>query len=260
MSRRFIPLGLLLGILWLGYKDRALARSEKEAETNALLRLLDENMDLKDFQNQVGITFKGALDLISEKFAAKGKELPFRINYQAFKKGTTARSIVDGELPAKVPSTPRRLPVGTLLRIILEQEDLDATFLIRNGMVEILPAKQATPAWLLKNKVTGTFYRETLEDVLQALSFQTGATLVLDCRAGDLAKTPIRAMFRNDVTLEAALCMVTEMAQLKVVVMPGGIFITTPTHANGMQKEMLTPRPAKTLGEKTNKGVDKKVK
>jgi hypothetical protein len=251
MNQRFIPLSVLLGILWLGFHESAFARSEKEAETFALLRLLDENLDLKDFQDQ-GITFKGVLDLISEKFSAKGKELLFRINYPAFKKGTTARSIVDGELPAKVPATARRLPVRTFLRMILEQEDLDATFLIRNGMVEIVTAKQTTPACLLQSKVTGAFYRETLEDVLQELSFQTGATLVLDCRAGDLAKTPIRAMFRNDVTLEAALCMVTEMAQLKMVVLPGGIFITTPAHANCMQKDMLTP--AKTLGKKPNQG------
>lgn len=249
MIRCSISLGVLLGVFWLGLQQRAFARSEKEAETNALLRLLDENMDMKDFQNE-GITCKGTLDLISEKFAAKGKELLFRINSQAFTKGTTAKSIVDGELPAKIPTAARRLPVSTILRMILEQDDLDATFLIRNGMVEILRAKLATPACLLQNRVSGAF-REPLEDVLAALSYQTGATLVLDSRAGEQTKTQIRATFRNDVTLEAALCMVAEMAQLKVVVMPGGIFITTPEHASCMQKEIRTP--AKGLGKKSTK-------
>ena len=255
MNQRLIPLGLLLGILLSGFPDRALADSEKEHQTRALLRLLDEMVDLKDFQNREDLSFKRALDLLREKCDVRGKELRIQINNQAFKKGTTARSIVDDQLPIRFPSTPRRLSLAGVLRLILDQEQLDATFLIRNAMVEILPTSQATPAVLLQTKVAVAFDRMPLEDVLQALSFQTGATVVLDTRAGELAKTPISATFRNDVTLKAALCMVTEMAQLKMVVMPGGVFVSTPTHASCMQKGMMTtPR---TLGKKTTKGVDR---
>jgi hypothetical protein len=254
MNHRFSPL-LLLGILWLSFLQPALADSPKEHETRTLLRLLDEMVDLKDFQNQEGLSFKGALDLLSEKVAARGKELRIQVNNGAFKKGTTARSIVDSELPIRFPTTPRRMSFDAVLRLVLDQEDLDATFLIRNGMVEILPASQATPAFLLQTKVAAEFNRRALEEALQDLSYLAGVTVVLDARAGELAKTPISAIFRNDVTLKAALCMVTEMAQLKMVVMPGGIFVTTPTHANCMQKELATP--ARTLGKKTTKGVEK---
>jgi hypothetical protein len=255
MKPCLITLGLLLGILRLSYPQAAFADSAKELETRALLRLLDEMVDMKEFQSQDGISFKGALDLLAEKFAAKGKELRIQINNQAFKKGTTARSIVDGELPIRLSSTPRRLSVEAILRLILDQEDLDATFLIRNAMVEILPAKQAAPAVLLQTKVAAAFDRLPLEEVLQELSFQTGASVVLDTRAGEMAKTPITATFRNDVTLKAALCMVSEMAKLKMVEVPGGLFITTPAHADCLQKERAAPSGRQ--GKKSDNGVEK---
>jgi hypothetical protein len=220
--------------LALFFANRTVAESVKGRETAALLKALDEPFTLKDLQDPTGS--KGPFEHISDKFAAKGSELRFYINQEAFKTGSKARQLLNNELPFRIPTSPQRLPTGALLRILLEQlDDEEATFLIRNGVVEIVPAKQATPDFLMQRKLTAGFDGTPLEDVLQALSWQTGVTLVLDTRAGDLAKTPITAAFRNDVTLEAALRMVTEMANLKLVMLPGGVFVTTPPNAETLK-------------------------
>jgi hypothetical protein len=85
--------------------------------------------------------------------------------------------------------------------------------------------------------VQGAFVKTTLEDVLQDLAYQTGASVAIDPRAGEKARAAITATFRNDTTLEAALRMVAEMAELKLVVLPGGLFVTTPEHADKVLKE-----------------------
>src|SRR5205823_5369633 len=49
-----------------------------EYESIALIKLMEEPLDMKDFQNPM--TLKEALGLLSHKFAAKGKELPVLID------------------------------------------------------------------------------------------------------------------------------------------------------------------------------------
>ncbi len=237
MNRQILSCGVLLGVLGLGLPARAGVGSRLEAETSALVKLLDEPIDTKDLKEEVNAG-KSFLNSLAEKIAAKGRELPIQIHVEAFKKGTKARSILDGELPFPTPHLPRRMSAGAFLRIMLAQfDDVETTFLIRNGVVEILPTKLATPKYLLQQRVTGSYYQEPLGEVLRTLSYQTGATVVLDSRAGELVKAPITATFHNDVTLEAALRMVSEMAELKLVELADGLFVTTPPHAEILQQE-----------------------
>jgi hypothetical protein len=243
MNQYLLTLAAVFSTLCV-FPDRAAAGSVKGMESNRIIKALDELVDLTDLNKEPpeGTANKGPLELISDRAAARGVELSFHINWEGFKEGTKARQLLAGELPYRIPKTsPRRLPAVALLRILVAQmDDVETTFLIRNGVVEILPAKLAAPTFLLQCKVTGAFERTNLEEVLQALSYQTGATLVLDPRAGELARTHITATFRNDVTLEAALRMVTEMSNLKLVMMPGGLFVTTPSHAIMLHKEGRT--------------------
>jgi hypothetical protein len=222
-------------VLVLVGPGRAASETPGEVETATLLRMLEETIDTKDFGNPMAL--KELMGLLYEKFAAKGKELPILINEAAIKKvGGTAE---DWEAkPVRLPVYPKRLSVALVLRIALGQiETFEATYLLRQGGVEILPAKHATPAHLLKCQVQGAFVKTTLEDVLQDLAYQTGASVAIDPRAGEKARAAITATFRNDTTLEAALRMVAEMAELKLVVLPGGLFVTTPEHADKVLKE-----------------------
>src|SRR5688572_17810134 len=84
--------------------------SAENPEELALLRLLEESLDMKDFHDAQG--FENVLKLLNEKFEAKGKELKFLVHAAEFKEGSKARQIIDGQLPIRFPASPRRLPTA----------------------------------------------------------------------------------------------------------------------------------------------------
>ena len=235
MNRSVISGAVLTAVVLFVGPGRVAAETRGEAETRDLLRMLEEIIDLKDFQNPMSL--RELTGLLYEKYAAKGKVLAIHINEEAFKKAGGTSEDWEAK-PLRLPAYPKQLSVAVALRIAVRQiESFEATYLIRHGGIEILPAKYATPAHLLKSNVQGAFVKTTLEDVLQELAYQTGASITLDPRAGDKARAPITATFRNDVTLDSALRMVAEMAELKLVVLPGGLFVTTAEQAEKMLKE-----------------------
>ena len=63
-------------------------------------------------------------------------------------------------------------------------------------------------------------------------------SIVLDPRAKEKVKTAVTARFNDDVAMQDALRMLTEMAELKIVYLVTGMYITTPEHARAMQKEL----------------------
>jgi hypothetical protein len=238
MNRQIVS-AIAVVAMSLASEGQASAESAQELSVRQLLRVLEEAVETKDFQDEQG--FEKALVLLKEKLAARGKELGLLVHNAEFKEGTHSRQIIDGQLPIKLPPSSGRLPLSMVLRLLLAQlDDEEATFLIRNGVVEILPARLATPGVLLQTKIAAVFARVPLEEALQILAYQTGMSIVLDNRASGQSKTNISATFRNDVTLEAAARLVAEMAELKLVVMPAGLFVTTPAHAEALQREGLT--------------------
>ena len=48
----------------------------------------------------------------------------------------------------------------------------------------------------------------------------------------------VSARFRDDVALQDAVRMLTDMAELKIVYLVTGLYVTTPEHAKVMQKEL----------------------
>jgi hypothetical protein len=52
------------------------------------------------------------------------------------------------------------------------------------------------------------------------------------------AQTSISAEFRGDVPVEAALRMLVEMVEMRIVLMEGGVYVTTPTNAAALEKQV----------------------
>lgn len=214
--------------------------NSKMAATDALLRILDQEISTKDLPG----TFWSLLDYLTAKMHDAGKELPFFVDVRVFSKDV--RSVIDGELPPprlKLQPLPPRMSVRAILQLAVNQFDGDeATFLIRQGRVEITTKKAAALANLLKQTVAAAFDRQPLEFVLDDLSELTGVSVVINGRAKDKVGTPVTARFRNDVPLLEALRLVTESAGLKLVQLPGGpgptraLFVTTPEHAQILQR------------------------
>jgi hypothetical protein len=211
--------------------------SPRVRETEALLRLLDEPVNLKDLKE--GASFSSLVEWAQ----ARGKELPLFIDVKAFQEESSL-ALFRGEVPPpKLLGLPRRMRVGDLLQLIVAQLEEESTLVIRKNRVEITTKKSASRDNLLKQTFVASFDQHPLEFVLEDLADITGVTVIVDGRSKEKIRTPVSARFRNDVPLCDALRMVTESAELKLVILPGGLFVTTPSHAEVLEKNGTT-RPA----------------
>jgi hypothetical protein len=199
-------------------------------QTEALIRLLDEPVNLKDLKE--GATFSS----LEEWAEARGTELPIFIDVKAFQE-ESSQALFRGEVPPpKLLGLPRRMRLGDLLQLIVAQFEEESTLLIRKNRVEITTKKAASRDNLLKQTFVASFDQQPLESVLEDLADITGVSVIVDGRSKEKIRTPVTARFRNDVPLRDALRMVTESAELKLVILPGGLFVTTPAHASVLEK------------------------
>jgi hypothetical protein len=224
-------------VAWLTFGEipKGTTGSQGMIESRAVLALLEEFIDMAPFQ-QVEMPLKEFLLVMMEKFAAKGKDLPILVDKDSFRKSDRDFDIYDVQV--RFLSHPKRMRVVEALRIALSQSEQPASFLIRRGTVVITPKKEASAKELLNQTVVANFYGRPLNEALDELSALTGASIVLDGRLGDKAKKPITATLKNDVSLGAALRMLTDMADLKVVVLDSGIYVTSPAAAQAMLKDL----------------------
>jgi hypothetical protein len=77
---------------------------------------------------------------------------------------------------------------------------------------------------------------QPLASILRDLSKQTSATIVVDPRASEQAKA-IVSVALDDVSLETAVRVATEMVGLKMVRIETVIFVTTPSAATSIRSE-----------------------
>jgi hypothetical protein len=206
------------------------------AEAAKLMGRLDEMMDLSDelFKNPM------SLKHFIEWLDAKHKIAPL-VNTAAFKAESEAEfpnGIEVYESMLQFPPLPQRMTIAGALRLALSQVRTgNATFVVRGGTLEITTKSQASTALALEQKVFGKFTKRALSDVVDDLAATSGVSIVIDERVGDKAKTPVSAMLRNDVSLEAALTMFADMAGLKIVILETGVYVTTLENAITMRKE-----------------------
>jgi hypothetical protein len=211
--------------------------TKAQEETLAIMNLLRQPIATKGLQEKVKL--KTALELFVNIFKAEfNAELPILVDKEAFAAELGADAPDPYEEEVVLPPVPNRMVVGTALRLILSQIGKgQATFLIRQGHLEIVPAKNTTAAYFLREpSIVAIFKQRPLQEVLQELSDETGFAIHLDPNIGDKGNTPIVATFRN-CSLEAALVTVTEMAQLKYVAFEHSIYVTTPDKAKVLEKE-----------------------
>ncbi len=224
-----------LALLASAAVDRCAAQAEtkiadpKGPRKTDLNRLLFEMVETKPFVNQM--TLKDAISSLSEQFAKRGHELTIWLDAAAFKEDSP--DAADPlETPVYLPAIPRKMPLATALRQLLSKiPSNNASYLLREGAFVITTNSRAAPAVLLRSAVTARFDKTPLEDALEELSNHTGATILLDPRVGDKARTPVTATLKNTLTLEAAVRLLAEMAELRAVVDNDVLFVTTAARA-----------------------------
>jgi hypothetical protein len=203
-------------------------------EENAILtRMLEETIETKGLQEKVKL--KTALEYFSDKF---GGRMPILINRSAFAAALGPDAQDPYEEEVSLPPVPAKMPMTLALRLVLAQFGSgQATFIVRQGYIEITTLKASRAIeYLYQPSVLLTFKSQLLPEVLEQLSDESGIAIHLDPKVGDKIKTPITAKFRN-TTLEDALVVITEMAELKFVVLDRSIFVTTPERATILRKE-----------------------
>ncbi|HYT91815.1 MAG TPA: hypothetical protein VEL76_24080, partial [Gemmataceae bacterium] len=224
----------LLALLVAGERVAA----QPPAKIRELQALLNEIIDMKDFR--APMTLKEALGLLQDKLNAKfqGDDvLPILVDEAAFKAvDPDAPDVYDTEV--RLPPFPRRMSVATALRFALAKiPTKNATYLLRQGMIEVTTLQAASPKQLLRQRVTANFKQFPLHDAIEVLAEQTGLNVVLDQRVGDKLKTPVSATFGNGITLEGALRLLTDMTDLKLYITDGYVYVTTPANAKQLHKE-----------------------
>jgi hypothetical protein len=205
------------------------------AEDNlVLMRMLQQPIDTKGLQEKVKL--KMVLEYFSDMFQGR---LPIIVNQSAFATEADSFELDVYESDVSLPPIPRRMSAETALNLILAQVERDqyrAVFRIRRGYVEIVPANFITAKRLLIERVSARVQERPVEYALRDLSEQTGLTINLDPAIGKKAATLINVHFRN-IALEDALVTVTEMAELKYVVLRDSVYVTLPSKVEAIEKE-----------------------
>ena len=135
-------------------------------------------------------------------------------------------------------STRKRAAVMDILSQVVRQIGKGSSFVVRAGRVDIVPLVCTSKEFTFNQTFRADFKEQRLDLALEELSDLTGVTLVRDARAKLKAQTLVSARFNDDVALQDAVRMLTDMAELKIVYLVTGMYITTPDRAAAMQKEL----------------------
>src|SRR6516225_8280894 len=96
------------------------------SETTDLIRLLQTPIEMKDFTTPM--TLKEAVQLLYEKFAARGTDLAILINVETFTLVGVSNPM---EVQVSLPALPRQRTLHSVLTQITSQAQ--ATYLLRQG-------------------------------------------------------------------------------------------------------------------------------
>jgi hypothetical protein len=210
----------LLASVWIMVLAAAALHAQ---DTPDLAQIWREPVEVKDFTQPR--TLREALAHLDDIFAARKINLSLMMDSAAFREPGAEVSEI-GDVQVMLPNLPRRLPLAVLLQRLVAQLPVPASYLLRDGGIVILPAARATPAALLRAPVLARFEKRPLRQALEELSAHTGATILLDPRVNEKAQAPVTATLKNTITLEAAVRLLAEMADLRAVVENDILFVT----------------------------------
>lgn len=205
------------------------------ATTQTLHEALTADLETRDFHTPM--TLRDFVQLIYEKFGAMGKDVPVVVDVGSFRQDNPDVGDL-WEAQVRLHHTPKRLQFGRMMQQIVDQLPAPASVLVRNGAVEIVSRESTTMPVMLFQKVLTRFDRAPVAEVMRQLSEKSGVSIIIDPRVDKKKDAAISAEFRGDITLESALRLVANMADLKIVLMDRGVFVTTPENAATLEREL----------------------
>ena len=234
MSHRHAAAWALL-VSALGSAQPALGQESARVTTQSLHQALAMEIETKDFQTPM--TLRDAVQLFYEKFGAQGKDVPVIVDMGSFRQDHPDLADL-WQAQVSLHNTPKRLQFSRALQQVVDQLPAPASILVRNGAIEIVSRESTTLPVMLFQKVLTRFDRTPLSDAVRQLSETSGVSVIVDPRVDKKKDAAITAEFRGDITLESALRLVANMADLKIVLMDRGVFVTTPENAATLEREL----------------------
>jgi hypothetical protein len=248
--RRFLGVGLALVAASMFFRPGAGAREKvpgPPAGTKAV-EVADKLQRAISNDREIRAALSTVLEFVADK-----ADLPIVIDLEAFKAEENAQAEPEQQEVRLQKLT--GVTVATTLRLVLGQ--INATYVIRCDHIEIIPrtrlALELNPpaaggpdeaqrvfAFPL---VHGAWDGKSLANALNDLATQSGKPILLAPYVGEKGQAKITAHFTN-VSLDNAVRLVAEMAELKVVEAGNVLFVTTPDRAAELQAEQKERRRA----------------
>jgi hypothetical protein len=236
--RAFVTLVLFLFALLASGPLHAQGKKDKEkSPVTARTILADLQMEMKTNLGNEQLKFSEILELVHHELKTNGKEVRFVLDEEAYREEfPDAPAMLDHPLQLRI--MPGKASVNHLLRQALKQLPIKSAMIVRAGRVDIVPDVRTERKYLLNQTFHVEFSERRLDQALEELSELTGVSIMIDGRAKEKAQTPVTARFHDDDALQDAVRMLAETADLKLVYLVTGIFVTTPERAKEMQKEL----------------------
>lgn len=181
--------------------------------------------------------------LASEPGFEKDPQLSFQIiiNQEAFRKVTDG--MFDAErTQIKIPTKLTNEPLSFILRTICDQ--IDGAYVVRRNHIEIIPMQALRKELRVPDEDTTHFAPLVcwigsdvpLERALNEISRRYDANILLSPAAKEGGKSVISARLLN-APVDAAVGMLAEMADLKLVRRSNVLLVTTKDHASALEVE-----------------------
>jgi hypothetical protein len=237
-----LTMGLLLVTLIVAEPLTAQPKDEKEKPSGEaappMSRVLLKNLQLevRAAEFAAPIKFSEFLEAAGEHLKRAKRDVTFTVDEEAFREEANDLVVYDAEIRFK--NLPSKTTFHHLLRQALKQLPVKSAMVVRAGRVDIVPLSRTSKEVMLNQTFHVDFSDKRLVAALEELSELTGVSIVVDPRVKQKVHTAVTARFHDDVALQDAVRMLTEMAELKMVYLVTGLYITTPEHAAAMQKEL----------------------
>jgi hypothetical protein len=223
-------------------------------KAQSTLETLQQPIETKGLQEKVKLSI--ALDYLGDQ---TGFKLAFVLDRDSFvaELGTDAPDPYEEEvsLVSSLSGPSKKMSMEAVLRRLLAQVGKGhATYVIRSNQIEITTLKSSLATHAIHQAtVTLDFDQRPLKQALQHLTDVSGIDIHLDPNVGKGADTLITAIFRNS-SVDNALVTITEMANLKYVVLQRSVFVTTAERAKVLRQEDQERSRQREIIENSSKG------
>lgn len=225
-------------LLALGAFNNSIIRADQRG-ADAAIAALGEKIEVK----LPGSTnLEQIVALANQTLAARGIDATVTVNTAAFRAENPEFPELT-KIPVKLPAAARPISVGAVLRSALGQMPGPATFLVRRGNIEITTTKHADLNYLLHQKVTAVYQNVPLSAALDDIADVTGISVIVDRRVEDYMHTPVSGRFRGNVSAIDAVRLLAQSAELKVVMLPTALYVTSAATAASLRDEQANWAP-----------------